>query len=977
MTVVGQLTVVVTANTSRMAAQIQASAVQAGNRAGAAAGAAMGQQISRNVGQSISKSKAAWTGAAENLSQIGRGLTVGLTLPIVGIGAASIMAAVEFETAFAGVRKTVDATEAEFQVLEDGIKQMATQMPASAEEIAAVAEAAGQLGIQKDAILEFSKTMIDLGETTNLSADEAADALARFANIMQMPQDQFDELGSTVVDLGNKMAATEAEIVTMAMRIAGAGNQVGMTEAEVMGFAAALSSLGIEAEAGGTAISRVMLNMQAAVMEGGATLESFAAIAGTSAQEFAAAFEADPAQAIVTFVEGLQKIQDEGGNVIGALETIGANDIRVRDALLRMAGGGDILAQSLGIASEAWDTNTALADEAAKRYETTAAQFDIFKNKLRDVGYSLGESLLPALNDALDAATPLVDKIKELADQFAALPKETQGTIVQIAALAAAAGPVLMLLGGIARGIGAIIGLGGLTGILGGGGAAGGAAAAGGLSAALGPIAAVVAGIAALAGVFYLAYQSSQDFRDGVSSAIQSISDSIGPAIESITTAIDANSETWTKVADGFKAAADAAGPVIAWLGAYAGLMIQALGATIGAVIGFVAWGIEASITISNTISTVIGAIVGFISSAWATISGFFTGVTTGVQGAATGISGFFTGILAGISGFFTGILAAIQPFITWLQTFVVPVITATMALVSAVFTFFFAMARLGWMQIQAAAQAFITWITGVLAPIIAPILAVVSAAFTAFQAVVTAVWGAITGAISGAVGAISGVLSSLSGPISAIVGFFQSMVAGVTGVIGELLGIVGAIPGQVVSAIGDLSGLLFSAGAQIVQGLIAGIESMLGALAAKIAELASMVSQAATAALGIASPSKVMRDEVGVWIPAGVAAGIDANSGVVVDAVTRMSNKARTKVAGLNFATAMTGEGATVNPVGTSAAGVASRYRQYVAPVDSGSKLGVYYQTTIVNPEPEKASDSLPAALRRASFLSGYGIGS
>ena len=214
---------------------------------------------------------------SKKMETIGKSLSKYITAPLMGAVVLAAKSAIDFESAFAGVRKTVDATEEEFAVLEKGIRDMALSLPSGANEIAGVAEAAGQLGIANENILSFTRTMIDLGEATNLSADQAATSLARFANITQMSQTEFDRLGSTIVALGNNLATTEAEIVDMAMGLAGAGKQIGLTEAQIMGIAAALSSVGIEAQAGGSAFSLVLSQMQLSVETVNESLKHFAA----------------------------------------------------------------------------------------------------------------------------------------------------------------------------------------------------------------------------------------------------------------------------------------------------------------------------------------------------------------------------------------------------------------------------------------------------------------------------------------------------------------------------------------------------------------------------------------------------------------------------------------------------------------------------------------------------------------------------
>lgn len=366
---------------------------------------------------------------AADIEKVGRAALLMGGAVALGLGAAA-KAAIDWESSWAGVTKTVEGTAAELSDLQDGLRAMARELPATHGEIAAVAEAAGALGIATPAVESFTRTMIDLGETTDLTADQAANAFARIANIMQTPQSEFERMGSTVVDLGNNLAATESEITEMALRIAGAGHQVGLAETDVLGFAGALASVGIEAEAGGSAISRVFIKIDQAVREGGEELETFATTAGMTAEQFTIAYRDDAAGAIVSFIEGLDRMSASGGNVFGVLDELELSEIRVRDALLRAAGAGDLFRESLELGSQAWEENSALAIEAEKRYETTAAQFEILRNQITDLGVDIGAQLLPILRDVGAGVSQLIAG-------FQALPSSVQTGATAAAALAA------------------------------------------------------------------------------------------------------------------------------------------------------------------------------------------------------------------------------------------------------------------------------------------------------------------------------------------------------------------------------------------------------------------------------------------------------------------------------------------------------------------------------------------------------------
>ena len=387
--------------------------------------------------------------ASKNMTKAGRTLTTTVTTPLLALGAAAIKASIDYESAFTSVRKTVDATEEQFSALSDSIKEMSTQVGSSASDIAEVAAVAGQLGIQTDHLMEFSRTMIDLGNSTDIVADEAASTLAKFANITGMNQSEFENLGSTLVDLGNNYAATESAIMEMSMRLAGAGHQVGLSESQILGFATALSAVGIEAQMGGSAFSKALVKMEVASATGGQALEDFAAVSGMTAEQFKTLWDADPAGAFQAFIVGLSKMDDEGESAIAVLDEIGISEVRLRDTLLRATNATELFSATQITANEAWNENTALAEESGKRYATTEYQLKNLNNTAALFAQQIGNDLNPTIQNLISGASDLMEK-------FMGMDEAQRQQIIKFAAIAAAVGPVLLVLGKLTKGIGAI-----------------------------------------------------------------------------------------------------------------------------------------------------------------------------------------------------------------------------------------------------------------------------------------------------------------------------------------------------------------------------------------------------------------------------------------------------------------------------------------------------------------------------------------
>ncbi len=411
----------------------------------------------------LARMQSAWTKTGETLTafgtkcavvstamaKVGKGMTAALTTPLLALGTAAIKASVDFESAFTGVRKTVDATEQEYERLSDAVKKMSTEVATSSGSIAEVMANAGQLGIQNDYLVDFTRTMIDLGNSTDIAANEAATAIAQFANVTNMAQADVGRFGAALVDLGNNYATTESAIMNMATRLAAAGSQVGLSQAQILGFATALSSVGLEAEAGGTAFSKAMIQMQVAVETGNDSLADFARVSGLTKQAFKDLRNSNPAGAIEAFIVGLSRMDEQGVSSIVTLEEMGFSEVRLRDTLMRATNATKLFTSAQKTANKAWTENTALTNEADKRYATMESRLKNLKNTAVLAAQRIGDDLTPTIRRLIDGANGLLEK-------FMALDEHQRLMIIKFAAIAAAAGPAILVFSKVVKVVGLV-----------------------------------------------------------------------------------------------------------------------------------------------------------------------------------------------------------------------------------------------------------------------------------------------------------------------------------------------------------------------------------------------------------------------------------------------------------------------------------------------------------------------------------------
>jgi TP901 family phage tail tape measure protein len=303
-------------------------------------------------------------------------------------------ASISFEQAFVGVRKTVSASEAEFATLERQFRDLALRIPVVAEDIAKVGEVAGQLQVPVPIIASFTEEMLKLGVSTDLTADQAASSLARFAAVMDFPITQVGRLGSVLVALGNEAGVTESETLQVATLLAGLGKTAGISADAILGIAAGMRRVGAEFEAGSSAIQRTVDTLQRAGREGGSSLTELSELTGIAREEFARLASEAPAEALVAFLRG---VRAQGQGAIETLERFGLADLRVSRELRRVASGVSELERALGISSKAFEENSAATEEANRFYQTSEGRLKLLQNRFRETQIELGGKLAPVL----------------------------------------------------------------------------------------------------------------------------------------------------------------------------------------------------------------------------------------------------------------------------------------------------------------------------------------------------------------------------------------------------------------------------------------------------------------------------------------------------------------------------------------------------------------------------------------------------
>lgn len=399
--------------------------------------------------QRLGKAGAAMQAVGQNVTALGDGLTRIGAVATAG-GAMFVKTAMDYEQGMVAIKKTTNMSNGELKELSNSLKDMGRTMPIAIEDLQDVAAIAGQLGVRGVAdITKFTDVMTKIGTATNLSASEAAEAIARFTNITGTGTANIERIGSALVAIGNNFATTEAEVMTLATRLVGTLSSLGATEPQIIGLAGAMSSLGISAEMGGTAISTFFTDMALAVSEGEDKLAKFAEVSKMTSEQFANLFADNPVEAFQALIKGLNDIDKSGGDLVGTMDELGIGNARLRDTITRLVQGYDTLESAMATSNQAFSEGSALQQEYSTMLESTAAQWEILKNNAKLFAISIGDALLPAINELFSETGGLKDTAQGLAKWFSDLDVGVRKNMVTFGALSVALGPVLSTFGNL------------------------------------------------------------------------------------------------------------------------------------------------------------------------------------------------------------------------------------------------------------------------------------------------------------------------------------------------------------------------------------------------------------------------------------------------------------------------------------------------------------------------------------------------
>ncbi|EJQ8754408.1 phage tail tape measure protein [Campylobacter jejuni] len=314
--------------------------------------------------------------------------------------------AISFESAMADVRKVVNFDEGDdIKKMSADILKMSQTLPVTANELAAIAAAGGQIGLGSKDVREFTNLVTKMKVAFDMSAEDVGDSVAKIKNILGISLKDMEDLGDSINNLSDNSASKAREIIDVMKRTAAAGKQIGFTKEQIAALSSSFISLGKGPEVAGTAINSLYRVLATADNMGTKTESAFAKLGISGAFLKQASFD-DPQKALDMFLQRISKLDQK--EQMGVLVDIFGREFA--DDMATLVGGLDTYKEALKNAGDEAKKGS-LQREFDTRAATTENSIILMKNAFNSLAVNLGSVFLPAISWVSTGISYLVNSI--------------------------------------------------------------------------------------------------------------------------------------------------------------------------------------------------------------------------------------------------------------------------------------------------------------------------------------------------------------------------------------------------------------------------------------------------------------------------------------------------------------------------------------------------------------------------------------
>jgi TP901 family phage tail tape measure protein len=351
------------------------------------------------------------------------GATYGvLAAGLMAIPAATAAVAAAYQKDFAQVIRVNE----EFQhssesanAMKESLKGLATEMPVAFDELSRITQLGSQMGVANDKLAAFTETTAKFVAVTGVSADTASTLFGRMEtsftdDVKQFP-DFFERVGASIAYVGAKTIATDPEIAAMLSQIGPLGAAAGMSAKEVTGLSAALASVRVRPELARGALTKVFANINRDVAEGSPRLAEYGKVMGITGEAAKELWQSDSSKFFTDLVAGLNTTLAKNGELTTTLDKLGIKELRVSDAMTKLAVGNDVLVESMAAANKGFSDGVALNEMSKPVFDTLIAQLTMMANAWKNLGETIGAGGLAPLGILVDSVKNLAIGIDNLA----------------------------------------------------------------------------------------------------------------------------------------------------------------------------------------------------------------------------------------------------------------------------------------------------------------------------------------------------------------------------------------------------------------------------------------------------------------------------------------------------------------------------------------------------------------------------------